>query len=111
MRGSSETEAVDGGEDIVGGFGPPEWLGIGVCHGDVVTDGRFQFGGGSVNTAAQSPRGEQSKPSLNLVDPGGRGRRVMDMPMRSFGKPAADHLGLVRAGIVHNDVGIEIIRH
>ena len=35
----------------------------------------------------------------------------MDMPMRSFGKPAADHLGLVRAGIVHNDVGIEIIRH
>ena len=71
MRGGSETEALDGGEDVVGGFGPPEWVGIGVCHGDVVMDGCFQFGGGSVNAAAQRPRGEQGEPSLNLVDPRG----------------------------------------
>jgi hypothetical protein len=62
---------LDGGEDIVGGFGPPEWFGIGVGDGDVVMDSRFQFGSGSVNTAAQSARSEQGEPSLDLVDPRG----------------------------------------
>jgi hypothetical protein len=71
LRGGSDTEALDRGEDIVDGFGPPEWLGISVCHGDVVMDGGFQFGGGSVDTAAQSPCGEQGELSLDLVDPRG----------------------------------------
>src|SRR6202048_4174791 len=35
----------------------------------------------------------------------------MDMPARPLGKPVADQLGLVGAGIVHDEVDLEIIRH
>jgi len=40
-----ETEALDPREDIVGGLGPPEGLGIGVVSLDGGCDGRLEVGG------------------------------------------------------------------
>ena len=93
-------EASDGGEDVVGGFGPAERLRVCVADGDVVHDGSLQGLGGPVDTAADLLLGQQAEEPFDLVDPGRRGWREMDVPARSLGKPVADQLGLVGRGVV-----------
>ena len=39
----AQAEAFDGGEDVVGGLGPPEGSWIGVDSVDVVADGLFKL--------------------------------------------------------------------
>ena len=47
-----EAEALDGGENVVGGFGPFERLWVGVDRVEISSDRGFQFGGGAVDAAA-----------------------------------------------------------
>ena len=44
-------EPLDGGEDVVGGLGPAEWLGIGVAGINVGSDRGFEFRGGAMGAA------------------------------------------------------------
>ena len=64
-----ETEALDGGENVVGGFGPFERVWVGVDRVEISSDRRFQFGGGAVDAAADLLFGEVGEEALDLIDP------------------------------------------
>src|SRR6188474_3087828 len=64
-----------------------------------------------MDTAPHLAIGEQSEEALDLIDPGSRGWREVDMPARAFGEPVADALGLVGAGIVDDQMDVEIVGH
>ena len=63
----------EGAEDLAGGFGPDEWLGIVVPFVDPGAHVAFEFDEAAVGGAAQFAVGQFSKPALNEVKPGGRG--------------------------------------
>ena len=63
------TKPFDGGQDVVGGFGPAEGLGVGIAGVDVGGDGGLQRGGRAVGAALDLLVGEQGKEALDLVDP------------------------------------------
>jgi hypothetical protein len=58
-----DTEPLDRGEDVVGGFDPLEGLWIGVVLIDEGYDVSLQFGYPAMNTAAARFVGEQSESS------------------------------------------------
>src|SRR5688572_19462480 len=104
---SSEAEAVDGGKDVVGGFGPAEGLWLGVAGVDVGVDVGFEGSGRAMDAAADLLVGEQREEALDLVDPGGRGGGEVDVPAGALGEPVADELGLVAAGVVDDEMDVE----
>ena len=63
------TEALDRGEDLVGGLGPFEGSGILVVVIDEGADVSFQLLDGGVNTALEPLSGELGEPALDLIDP------------------------------------------
>ena len=65
----SVAEALDGGEDVVGGLGPAEGFGVAVVGFHVALDGGLEFGGGAVCTALDLALGEQREEALDLVEP------------------------------------------
>ena len=64
-----ETEALDGGENVVGGLGPAEGFGMGVDGVEVSSDRGFQFFRGAVDAAADLLFGDVGKKALDLIDP------------------------------------------
>jgi hypothetical protein len=52
--------------------------------------------------------GELHKPALDLIDPGHRSRREVDMIMRPAGKPRLDLRRLVGGIVIHDDMDIEL---
>ena len=64
-----ETEAFDGGEDVVGGFGPPEGLGVFVVYFDEGPDIGFELAGGGVHAALQLLARQFGEPAFDLIDP------------------------------------------
>ena len=107
----SGAEALDGGEDVVGGLGPAEGFGSGVVGVDVGVDGRLELGGRAMAATAQRTLGEAAEKAFDLIEPRRAGRRKMHGPTRSPGEPVADQLGLVAAGVVEHDVDREVGRH
>ena len=64
-----EAEGLDGGENVVGGFGPFERLWVGVDRVEISLDRGFQFGGGAAEAAADLLFGEVGEEALDLIDP------------------------------------------
>ena len=62
-------EALDGSQDVVGGFGPSERMGIAVVGFDIALDGGFELGGRSVGAALDLLLGQEGEEALDLVDP------------------------------------------
>jgi hypothetical protein len=62
-------EAFDGSEDIVGGFGPSEALWVGLVMADEIHDVGAQLLNAAVNAASYLFVGEESKQSLDLIEP------------------------------------------
>src|SRR6266446_6367270 len=50
-RDRAVTKPFDGGQDVVGGFGPAKGLGVGIAGVDVGRDGGLQRGGRAVGAA------------------------------------------------------------
>jgi hypothetical protein len=63
-------EALDGCQDIIGGFGPAERLGRGISDVDIGGDRVFQFGDGSMRSAPDLLFGQECEEALDLIDPG-----------------------------------------
>ena len=93
-------EPFDGREDIFGGLGPAEGLGIGIAGVDIGGDGRLQLLGGAVSAALDLLLAEEREEALDLVDPGRGGRREVRVPAGPLGEPVADQLGLVARGMM-----------
>jgi len=90
-------EALDGREDIVGGFCPLEWLGIGIVMTDEVKNVCAQSLDAAIDAAPDLFVGDEREEALDLIEPGRTGRREMDMPALPFGEPVADQRSLVVA--------------
>src|SRR4029077_6194299 len=93
----NSVETFQFGEDGVGGGGPhkaPRVLGVVL---DELVDLAFEVGHGVKGAAADGALREQSEPAFDLVEPGGVGRNVMDMPARTPGEPGFDPGVLVGA--------------
>ena len=52
--------------------------------------------------------GDQSKPAFDLIDPGGVGRREVDMEALATGEPGADLGMLVSRVIIDDEVDVEV---
>lgn len=92
--------SVDGSEDVVGGLGPFEWLGIGIVMTDEIHNVCAQGLDAAIDAAPDLLIGEEREEALDLIEPGRTGGREMDMPARPFGEPVADQWGLVRGVVV-----------
>src|SRR5947208_11190026 len=66
-----QAEPLDAGEDVIGGFGPDEGLGVDIDGLDVGGDGRFEVSRRTMDAAADLLFGEIGEEALDLVDPGG----------------------------------------
>jgi len=62
-------EALDRGEDLVGGLGPFEGLGVLVVPVDEGADVGLQLPDRGMNAAPEPLSGELCKPALDLIDP------------------------------------------
>src|SRR5882724_4119107 len=63
------TKPFDGGQDVVGGFGPAKGLGVGIAGVDVGGDSGLQRGRRAVCAALDLLVGKQGKEALDLIDP------------------------------------------
>ena len=106
-----EAEALDAGQDGVGGFGPDEGSGMSVDALDVGADGGFQRARRAVHAAPELLVGEVGEEPFDLVDPGRRGRGEVHVPARPLGEPPLDRRGLVGRHVVHDDVDVLILGH
>jgi hypothetical protein len=79
-------ETFGGSEDVVGGLGPFEWLGIGI----VMTDEVHNVSAQGLEAAPDLLVGDEREEALDLNEPGRTGGHEMDMPARPFGEPVAD---------------------
>src|SRR6202167_6142043 len=87
VRGGRALRGMSGaGQDLVGGFGPNEGLGIFIVHVDEFADGRFQVFYTAEHAPTNSLVGEFGKPSLHQVDPGSVGGSEVDMKAWMFGE-------------------------
>ena len=64
-----------------------------------------------MNAAPDLLVGEEPEEPFDLIDPGCRSRGVMGMPAWPLGEPVADQLGLMRGGVVHHDVDVQVGWH
>lgn len=77
---------------------------------DVVADRAFELASRAVHAASDLSLGEIGEEPFDLVDPGRRGGREVDMPTQVPGQPPADIRRAVSAVIVHHQVYVEIGR-
>jgi hypothetical protein len=104
-------EAFDGGQNVVGGLGPTQRLGVGVLVCKEGLDGPNQLFDRLVGAALDLLLGKQREEALDLVNPGRRGWREVLMPTGPLGEPVADRLRLVARGVVHDDVHVKAERN
>ena len=81
-----------------------------VVEFEVVADGVFQFAGAAMDAAAQLFFGKASEPAFDQVEPGGAGRREVQMKARMTQQPALDGRGFVGAVIVDDQMQRESAR-
>ena len=97
-------------EDFVGGFGPDERLWIGIVVVQVVMDSALKFGDALEGAAADAVSRDLGEEALNHVEPGGRGRREVQMEAGMRLEPALYGRGLVSGIVVDHQMEIEIGR-
>ena len=70
----------------------------------------MQRGDAAVDAAAELPLGEQGEEALDLIEPGGAGRGMVDVPVRALEQPVAHGRGLVGGVVVHDEMDVDIGR-
>lgn len=104
------TKSSDARQNFVGGFRPHEGLGVLVGVSDVGPDGVPERLRVAMDPAPQLFLGEQGKPALHQIEPGGAGRREVHMEARSLEQPPADHGGLMRPIVVEDEMHVQLSR-
>ena len=90
--------------------GPDEGFGCLVVLGEVVVDGRLQFGNAFEYTAADGIAGDLGEEAFHLVQPGSRGRREVEMEARVLFQPLLDLSVLVGGVVVDDQMDVELFR-
>lgn len=81
-----------------------------VIEGQVIADGAFQLNGAAVSATADLALGERGEPSLDLIEPRGKGRREVHMEARIAREPTLDGGSLVGTVVVHHQMHLEFFR-
>src|SRR3712207_1630760 len=90
--------------------GPDEGAWVGVGGLDVAADRRFEGVDRGEDAAPELAQGEQGEPALDEVEPGGRGRREVQVVAGALGQPVPDDARLVGAQVVEHQVHLEVGR-
>src|SRR5665647_2590909 len=97
-------------EDLFGGFGPDEWLGVFVPSLGPGADIGLEGLDGGVAATADELIGDEAEPALDLVDPAGAGRGEMHMEAWMFDEPGVDRRRLVGAVAVTDQMHVQVAR-
>ena len=96
--------APDGGDDFVWIGGPHERFGVIVGFPEEAVDGGLEVDDRAEHTAFEAALAEFGEEALDGVEPGGRGRRVVEDETRMPRQPGSGFGVLVRAVIVEDHV-------
>ena len=107
----SLTKSRHTGENVVGRFRPDEGRRRGVREREIVAGRRLEGAGAAVRPTLDLFVGQQGKPALDEIEPGGAGRRKVQVKPDVAGEPAADARRLVRPVVVEDEMHVEIRRH
>ncbi len=107
---SSFAKSADAGKDLVGSLDPREGLGIGVVGSEVETQGIFELACAAVRPTPEVALCEGGEPTLDLVDPGAIGRRVVDLEPGMAKQPITNQRSFMSAVVVQDDVDLELGR-
>src|SRR5882757_798098 len=92
-----DTETVEFSGDLVGGYSPDEWSGIGILLGQVCVGGGLQIGDRTKDAATDALASHPGEEAFDRVEPGGGGE--VEDPARIACQPS-QHLGVVVGGVV-----------
>jgi hypothetical protein len=70
-----------------------------------------QVSDASEGSAPNRPPGDDVEPDLDLVEPGGVGRGVVDVEAGTCGEPATSGCVFVGRVIVDDEMNVELLRH
>ena len=101
----------EGVQDLVGGLGPDERLGVPVPLVDPLTDIGLQLGDIAVGGPAQLAAGQLGEPALNKIQPGRAGGREVQLEAGMLQQPVLDRRGLVGGVVVQDQVQVQVLRH
>ena len=93
-----------GSDDAVGVGGPDERLGSGIVLGEVAIDRGLEVDQRMEHATLQPTAGELGEEGLDRVEPGGRGRGVVEGPAGMPLEPGADLDVLGATVVVEDDV-------
>jgi hypothetical protein len=80
-------------------------------HVEIVADGLLELSGRTMRAAADVVLGQRGEPALDLIEPGRRSRRKVDVEPRVACEPGPDRGRLVSAVVVHYEVDIHLRCH
>src|SRR4029450_5008865 len=98
-------------EELVGGLGPDERLGILVPRLDPSPKVGLQLGDAAVGRAPQLAVGQAGEPALHQVQPGAVGRGQVEVEAGMAQQPSLDLWGLVGPVVVADQVHVQRGRH
>ena len=102
-----QTETLDALQDFVGTLRPAEWLGVAVTFCGVREEIRGELLDAAVHAPMELVLRQDREPRLDLVEPGTRRRREVQVIAWMLGEPALDGGGLVRAVVVKDEMDLE----
>src|SRR5207237_7036867 len=79
---SSQAKSLDAGEDLVGRLDLDERLGLFIVGGEVEPDCVLESAGAAMSAAPKLLLSQGGEPPLDLIDPGGIGRREVEVEAR-----------------------------
>ena len=103
-------ESFEFGQDGVGGSGPHKGPRVLIVVLDELIDLAFEVRHGVKGAASDGALCDQSEPALDLVEPGGVGRSVVDMEARTLGEPDFDTGVPVGAVVIDDQMNIQMLR-
>ena len=98
-------------EDGIGCLGPDEWLGVVIVVLNEGSDIGLELIDAAMDAALDLLVGEQREPAFDLVEPGGAGRREVEVVARVAGEPGFDGRRFVGGVVVEHQMDVEIGRH
>jgi hypothetical protein len=101
------TEALEFGENGIGGGGPGERALVSVVMGDVTIDLADELADGAERTTPDGLVGDEREPALDLIEPARVGGGVMEAETRMAGEPGLDPRMLVRRVVVGDQMQVE----
>ena len=98
-------------EDGIGCLDPDEWLGVVIVGLNEGSNVGLELIDAAMGAALDLLVGEQREPAFDLVEPGGAGRREVEVVARVAGEPGFDRRRFVGGVIVEHQMDVEIGRH